>query len=75
MKNKILIIHHSGLIGGAGISFYNVWIELEKEYNVVSYIPDDPPDLLSFLEKKGLKPHTFPFRLGKLTYYSGGTIY
>jgi glycosyltransferase involved in cell wall biosynthesis len=72
MKKKILMIHHSGLIGGAGISFYNTWLALEEKYSVVSYIADDPPDLLMFLRDKGLNPHTFPFRLGKLTYYSGG---
>jgi glycosyltransferase involved in cell wall biosynthesis len=72
MKKKILMIHHSGLIGGAGISFYNTWLALEEKYSVVSYVADDPPDLLMFLRDKGLNPHTFPFRLGKLTYYSGG---
>lgn len=72
LARKILIIHHSGLIGGAGVSFFNTWIELKKKYNVVSYVPDDPPDLLRFLKEKGLNPNTFPFRLGKLTYYSGG---
>jgi glycosyltransferase involved in cell wall biosynthesis len=71
-KKKILLIHHSGLLGGAGISLYNIWKALEKKYDVVCYIPSDPPDLLVFLREKGLKPHPFPFRLGKLTYYSGG---
>lgn len=72
MKKKFLMIHHSGLIGGAGISFYNTWMILDKKYNVVSYIADDPPNFFMFLREKGLNPHTFPFRLGKLTYYSGG---
>ncbi len=72
MKRKILLIHHSGLIGGAGISFYNNWRKLEREYDVVCYIADDPPDLLAFLREKGFYPYTFSFRLGKLTYYSGG---
>jgi len=72
MEKKILMIHHCGLIGGAGISFYNTWMTLGEKYNVVSYVAGNPPDLLMFLREKGLKPHTFPFRLGKLTYYSGG---
>jgi glycosyltransferase involved in cell wall biosynthesis len=71
-KKKILMIHHSGLIGGAGISFYNIWRSLEEKYNVVSYVADDPPDLLMFLKEKDFNPKSFPFRLGKLTYYSGG---
>lgn len=71
-RKKILLIHHSGLLGGAGISLYNTWKALEKKYDIISYIPNDPPDLLNFLREKGLNPHTFNFRLGKLTYYSGG---
>lgn len=66
------MIHHSGLIGGAGISFYNVCIALEKKHEVIAYIPDDPPDLLKYFQHKGLNPKTFSFQLGKLTYYSGG---
>lgn len=72
MKKKILMIHHSGLVGGAGVSFYNTWMALRDKYTVVSYIDDDPPDLLMLLQDKGLNPHTFPFSLGKMTYYSGG---
>jgi glycosyltransferase involved in cell wall biosynthesis len=71
-KKKLLLIHHSGLLGGAGISLYNTWRTLEKKYEVICYIPNDPPDLLNFLREKGLNPYTFSFRLGKLTYYSGG---
>jgi len=72
MGKKILLIHHSGLVGGAGISLYNMWVTLEKQYQVVAYIADDPPALMDFLNKRGLYPCTFSFRLGKLTYYSGG---
>jgi len=71
-KKKILLIHHSGLLGGAGISLYNTWKTLEKKYDVVCYIPNDPPELLNFLKENGLNPQVFKFRLGKLTYYSGG---
>ena len=72
MQKKILLIHHSGLIGGAGISLYYTWMALKKQYNVVCYIANNPSDLLMFLKERGLNPQTFPFRLGKLTYYSGG---
>jgi glycosyltransferase involved in cell wall biosynthesis len=72
MKKKILIIHHSGVIGGAGMSLYNTWTALQKDYDVVTYVPEDPPDYMNFLAKKGLNPKTYNFRIGKLTYYSGG---
>ncbi len=66
------MIHHSGLIGGAGISLYYLWERLQSKYDVSCYIPDDPPELFDFLEGKGLKLNVFSFRLGKITYYSGG---
>ncbi|MBU1092999.1 MAG: glycosyltransferase family 4 protein [Firmicutes bacterium] len=69
---KILIIHHSGLHGGAGISLYNTWLELQDYYEVVTYIPNSPSQLFDFLTSKGLKPKVFPFKLGKITHYSGG---
>ena len=71
-KKKILMIHHSGLIGGAGVSFYNLWAELKNEYIVTAYIANKPFDYISFLKEKGLEPKEVPFRMGKLTYYSGG---
>ena len=72
VKKKIVLIHHSGLLGGAGISLYYTWLELAKQYNVSCYVPDDPPELKTFLENKGLQPKSFSYRLGKITYYSGG---
>lgn len=72
IKKKILLIHHSGLLGGGGISLYNTWKSLIEDYEVECYIPNDPPELLNFLNSKGLKPKTFSFRLGKITYYNGG---
>ena len=63
---KILIIHHSGLHGGAGISLYNTWLELQRHYEVVAYIPNNPSQLNNFLTSKGLTPKIFPFKLGKI---------
>ncbi len=71
-KKKVLLIHHSGLVGGAGISLYNLWLSLQVEYEVVGYVPDDPPSFMKFLKGKGLSPKIFDYRLGKMTYYSGG---
>ena len=71
-REKILLIHHSGLLGGAGLSLYNTWIELNKKYDVCCYVPDNPPELKYFLQNKGLKPKFFNYRLGKITFYSGG---
>ncbi len=71
-KNKILFIHHSGLFGGAGISLYFTAKELSKFYDIKCYIPDDPPELKDFLKDKKIPYETFDYRLGKITFYSGG---
>lgn len=71
-KKKILMIHHSGLIGGAGVSFYNLWTELKNDYIVTAYVANKPPDFINYLRKQGLSPNEVSFRMGKLTYYSGG---
>jgi len=72
MKKKILMIHHSGLLVGGSLSFYNTLLELRKKYEVEVYIPNDPPDFYNFLKSKNIDPKTFSFRMGKITYYSGG---
>ena len=72
IKKKIVIVHHSGLLGGAGLSLFFLWKELLKHYDVTCYIPIDPPELYDFLKEKGLNPKLFNYRLGKITYYSGG---
>lgn len=72
MKKKILLIHHSGLIGGGSISFYNILKALEKKYEIACYIPSYPSDFSEFLKAKNIKHNTFDFKLGKITYYNGG---
>lgn len=71
-KKKIVMIHHSGLIGGGSMSMYNNWLQLKDRYNVSCYVPNDPPHLMNFLKEQGLEPEIFTFRLGKITYYNGG---
>lgn len=71
-KKKILFIHHSGLLGGAGVSLYNMWKTLEQDFDVVTYIPEEPKDLYNFFIGKSMDVNTFDYRIGKITYYSGG---
>ena len=73
---KVMLIHHSGLLGGAGISFLNL-IKLlgSKEYNCQYFIPSDPCELKDFYASNNVYPETFSYRLGKITYYSGGNSY
>ena len=71
-KRRVLLIHHSGLFGGAGLSLLDLWQHLEREYEVTALIPESPPDLRDILLARGYEAKTFPGRLGKLPYYSGG---
>ncbi|MEK5239342.1 glycosyltransferase [Paenibacillus sp. FSL L8-0470] len=73
MKKKILLIHHWSTIGGSGISLFNTWQSLKEEFDVVTYIPDNPPSLNDFLLDKGLVPKTYSFTCGQIPYYSGGS--
>lgn len=67
-----MIIHHSGNIGGAGISCLNTALSLKDKYDVVVYCPSKPGDYSSFLSSKGINVKEFDFPLGAIHYYSGG---
>ena len=73
---KILIVHHSGIIGGAGVSLMNTVKLLAPTNDVTVAVSNDPDDILKKLNE--LK-NSFNFnvisygrRIGALTYYSGG---
>lgn len=72
MKPRLLLIHHSGLLGGAGVGLLDLWKHLQSRYEVVVYVPAKPDDLACYLIRHGCVPQTFPGRLGKIPYYSGG---
>lgn len=68
-----MLIHHSGLIGGAGVSLLHTWEALKDKYDVTVYVPDTPSDFLNMLKSKGLNPKTYSFQIGTFSNYSGGT--
>ena len=73
---KILFIHHSGLVGGAGISLTNLLKETAKTHDVTICLPTEPDDMLSLLKNIGGKDiftiKTYGRRIGAITWYSGG---
>ena len=73
---KILFIHHSGLIGGAGVSFLNTVKSLSLKHEVIVAIPSDPSDMKIMFEelseKYNFKLLVYGRRIGAITYYSGG---
>jgi glycosyltransferase involved in cell wall biosynthesis len=70
---KIMIIHHSGSLGGAGVSCYNTANSLMKYYDVVVYVPETPTHFSEFLISKQINVKTYSVPLGSIPYYSGGT--
>lgn len=69
---KILIMHHSGSIGGAGVSVFNTIMALKDDYEVVLYCPSNPSDFSEYLKEKGINVKTYDFDNGSIHYYSGG---
>jgi len=69
---KIMIIHHSGSIGGAGVSVYNTIISLKDDYEVVIYCPSKPSDFSEYLYEKGINVKTYDFPIGTIHNFSGG---
>lgn len=72
-KKKIMIIHHSGSIGGAGVSVYNTVITLKDIYEIVIYCPAYPNDFSKYLLENSINVKTYDFPIGSIHYYSGGS--
>ncbi len=69
---KIMFIHHSGLIGGAGVSLINTIKALEKDgHEIVLCLPPDPNDMVLLSEEHGIHPIICERRIGAMTYVSG----
>lgn len=73
---KLMFIHHSGLVGGAGVSLINVIKGLSKKYEIEVCVPPQPDDMIKLLKREQKNYHfnirTFEKRIGAITYYSGG---
>lgn len=73
---KLMCIHHSGLVGGAGVSFINTIKTVAADNEVVVYVPSEPNDIYQMLkgleESLGIRVETYGRRVGAITYYSGG---
>lgn len=73
---KITIIHHSGVIGGGGVSLISIIKALAPHHNLTVLLSDSPDDILKQLTelKKDYKfqIESYGRRIGALTFYSGG---
>ncbi len=73
---KILFIHHSGLVGGAGVSVVNLLKETANNNEVTICLPNAPQDMLFMVNEIkhefGINIFTYRKRIGAITWYSGG---
>lgn len=73
---KALIIHHSGVIGGAGVSLLNTVRVLSTVDEVTVLVSDAPDDMLRELtalkDSLDIDVISYGRRIGALTGYSGG---
>lgn len=73
MKNKkILLLHHSNDLGGAGMSLLSIYKMLVNKFDISIYIPKKDSELGHFLMSKKVKIKEVGFNLGMISYYSGG---
>ncbi len=68
---KILFIHHSGLIGGAGVSLINTIEALAQTDEIVLTLPSEPTDMQKLAENHGIPAIITERRIGAITYVSG----
>ena len=71
-KKKLLVIHHYGGLGGAGVSLINVLEMLRDAYEVVVFCPSSPPDMIVELTARGFNSRIPDVITPILPYYSGG---
>lgn len=73
---KLLFIHHSGIVGGAGVSLRNVLKTVAIDNDVTVYVSSQPDDMVTLLNETsqeiGIKVKDYGRRIGAITYYSGG---
>ena len=70
-RKKIAIIHHCGVIGGAGKSLLQTVNMLSDDYDITVYCPAGSR-MKTFLETNGVAVVPYKFNLGSIPYYSGG---
>ena len=75
--SKVLFIHHSGILGGAGVSLINIVKYVAKSHDVYVGVSSDPSDIYELLkqvssENPRIKVFSYGRRIGAITYYSGG---
>lgn len=71
----ILLIHHWGGLGGAGVSLLNNIKMLEKDFDITVMVPNYPPEMTNELKKYKVKIIEIPIPIGIYPIYNGGSEY
>ena len=68
--SKIMFIHHSGIIGGAGVSLINTIDFLSDNNEVYVYVSSEPDDMFNLFKNMSNNVHvdTYGRRIGALSY-------
>jgi len=70
--NKIMIINHGSVIGGAGLTISSAANVLSVKYDVVTYTHDRSMDIANMIRDAGGVSKTFSTALGTIPWFSGG---
>lgn len=71
-NEKILIFHHSNVIGGAGISLIDILLSINKNlYDITVYIPRGKKDLYDEIKKLNITIKFFQFEIPIIEHFSG----
>lgn len=68
---KILFVHHSGKIGGAGVSLSNILRMLSSKHEITVYCPANPPDMCNFLRQLDINVISYDWPVAGIAEYSG----
>ena len=74
MKNKILILHHYGGIGGAGKSLLHICealLSMQDKYELTVLCPNNPSDMVNELRNIGVRVIELDYNPVIINHYSG----
>lgn len=71
-RKKVLLIHHSDSLGGAGVSLLNTYKMLKDDYDVNVYLPHIKSQLAQFFKQQDVPIKAFGEKVGMISSYSGG---
>lgn len=75
-KKKVLLIHHSGVIGGAGVSLLHILRSMQSlNLDVIVYCPDEPESMMKEITKLGFKVISKPADIPAFQHYSGSNLF